>query len=60
MTYTPLFEKQASVATTASHNAEVSGLMQSLERAEEELRHMKKQLEEKQGMSKPVVKLSTN
>ena len=45
---------------TASHNAEVSGLKQSLERAEEELARVKKQLEDKQGMSKPFAKLSTN
>ena len=31
------FYKQVSVATTASHTAEVSGLKQSLEQAEEEL-----------------------
>ena len=45
---------------TASHNAEVSGLKRSLERAEEELGHLKKQLEDKQGMLKPFAKLSTN
>ena len=45
--------KQASVATAASHTAEVSGLKQSLERAEEELGRVKKQLEDNQGMSKP-------
>ena len=39
---------------------ELSGLKQSLERAEEELGRVKKQLEDKQGMSKPVDKLSTN
>ena len=50
MAYIPLFEKQASVAMTASHTAEVSGLKQSLERAEEELGRVKKQLEDKQGM----------
>ena len=52
--------KEASIATTASHTAEVSGLKQSLERAEEELGRVKKQLEDKQGMSKPFDKLSTN
>ena len=45
---------------TAAHNAEVSGLKQSLERAEEQLGRVKKQLEDKQGMSKPFAKLSTN
>ena len=33
-----------------AHTAEVSGLKQSLERAEEELDLMKKQLEDIQGM----------
>ena len=45
---------------TASHNAEMSELKQSLDRAEEELGHVKKQLEDKQGMSKPFAELSTN
>ena len=45
--------KHASAVTAASHTAEVSGLMQSLERAEEELGRVKKQLEDKQGKSKP-------
>ena len=49
----PLFYKQASVATAASHTAEVSGLKESLERAEEELGRVKKQLEDNQGMQKP-------
>ena len=44
--------KQASRATVASHTAEVSGLKQSLERAEEELGQVKKQLEDNQGMLK--------
>ena len=35
---------------TTSHSAEVSKLKQSLERAEEELDHVKKQLEDQQGM----------
>ena len=52
--------KQTSVATAASHTAKVSGLKQSLERAEEELGRVKKQLEDKQGMSKPFDKLITN
>ena len=38
---------------TASHTAEVSGLKQRPERAEEELGRVKKQLEDKQGMLKP-------
>ena len=42
--------KQTSLLAAASHVAEVSGLKQSLERAEEELGHVKKQLEDKQGM----------
>ena len=37
----------------ASHDTEVSGLNQSLERAEEELGQLKRQLEDKQGMRKP-------
>ena len=37
-----------------SHSAEVSKLKQSLERAEEELGHVKKQLEDKQGMQWPI------
>ena len=45
--------KQASVATAASHTAKVSRLKQSLERAEEELGRVKKQLEDNQGMLKP-------
>ena len=45
--------KQACVAMTSSHTTEVSGLKQSLERAEEELGRVKKQLEDKQGKSKP-------
>ena len=42
--------KKASLLHATSHAAEVSGLKQSLERAEEELDHVKKQLEDKQGM----------
>ena len=45
---------------TAAHNAEVSGLKQSLERAEEELGRVKKQLEDKQGMLKHCLALGTN
>ena len=39
----------------ASHTAEVFGLKQSLEQAEEELGRVRKQLEDKQGMSKPLI-----
>ena len=42
--------KQASLLAATSHAAEVSGLKQSLERTEEELGRVKKQLEDKQGM----------
>ena len=42
--------KQASLLAATSHAAEVSGLKQSLERAEEELGLVKMQLEDKQGM----------
>ena len=42
--------KQASLLATAAHTAEVSGLMQNLEWAEEELGLVKKQLEDSQGM----------
>ena len=41
--------KHASLLAATSHVAEVSGLKQSLERAEEELGRVKKQLEDKQG-----------
>ena len=37
-----------------SYSAEVSKLKQSLERAEEELGRVKKQLEDKQGMQWPI------
>ena len=40
--------KQASLLTAAAHTAEVSGLKQDLERAEEELGLVKKQLEDSQ------------
>ena len=50
----------ASVTTASSHIAEVSGLKQSLERAEEELGRVKKQLEDKQGMFETLVSLSTS
>ena len=42
--------KQASPWAATAHTAEVSGLKQKLERAEEELGLMKKQLEDSQGM----------
>ena len=42
--------KQASLLAATSHSAEVSGLKQSLERTEEELGHVKKQLEDQQGL----------
>ena len=42
--------KQAYLVTATSHTAEFSGLKQNLERAEEELGHMRKQLEESKGM----------
>ena len=45
---------QASLLVAALHTAEVSGLKQSLERAEEELGRVKKQLEDKQGMQWPI------
>ena len=49
-----------SAEKTAAHNAEVSGLKQSLERAEEELGRVKKQLEDKQGMLKHCLEFGTN
>ena len=42
--------KQASLLAAAAHTAEVSGLKQSLERANEELGLVKKQVEDSQGM----------
>ena len=42
--------KQVSLLAATSHAAEVSGLKQSLERTEEELGRLKKQLEDQQGM----------
>ena len=42
--------EQASLLAATSHAAEVSELKQSLERAEEELDLVKRQLEDKQGM----------
>ena len=46
--------KHASLLAVTSHTAEVSELKQSLERAEEELGHVKKQLEDEQGMQWPI------
>ena len=48
--YYYVLSKQASLLTTTSHTTEVSGLKQKLERAEEELGRVKKQLEDDQGM----------
>ena len=45
---------------TDAHDAEVSELKQSLERAEEELGRVMKQLEDKQGMLKHCIALGTN
>ena len=50
MTYIYFSMNQACAATACSHTAEVSGLKKSLERAEEKLGRVKKQLEDKQGM----------
>ena len=42
--------KKASLLAATSHSAKVSGLKESLERTEEELGRVKKQLENQQGM----------
>ena len=42
--------KQVSLQATTAHVAEVFGLKQKLERAEEELGRVKKQLEDSRGM----------
>ena len=42
--------KKASLLAATAHIAEVSGLKRNLERAEEELGLVKKQLEDSQGM----------
>ena len=42
--------KQVSLLAATSHTAEVTGLEQSLEQTEEELGHVKKQLEDSQVM----------
>ena len=57
MTSISLLCKQASVAATAAHTVEVSGLNQSLERAKEELGQLKMQLRDKQGMHKSCSRL---
>ena len=50
LTYDVYVNKQASLLAAAAHTAEVSGVKQNLERAEEELSLVKKQLEENKGM----------
>ena len=55
-----VFYKQVFVATIVSHTAEVSRLKQNLERAEEELGQLKKQLEDNQGMEKTLFAFSVN
>ena len=56
----PLFYKQASVVTATSHTAEVFGLKQILERAEEELGQVKKQLKDNQVCKKTLFAFSVN
>ena len=46
----PCINEQASLLAATSHAAEVSGLKQRLEQAEEELGQASKQLEDQQGM----------
>ena len=46
--------KQASLLAASSRAAEVSGLKQSLEQAEEELGRVKRQLEDRQGSNELV------
>ena len=48
---------QASVAGTAAHTAEVSGLNQSLEQAREEIGRLEMQLRDKQGTLQHYVHL---
>ena len=50
LTYDVYVNKQASLLAAATHTAEVSELKDCLERAEEELSLVKKQLEDSQGM----------
>ena len=54
LTYDVYVIKQASLLAAAAHTVEVSELKQSLERAEEELNLVKKQLEGDQGMQQPL------
>ena len=50
LTYDVYVNKQASLLAAPAHTVEVSKLKQSLERAEEELSLVKKQLEDSQRM----------
>ena len=50
LTYDVYENKQVLLLATAAHTAKVSELKQSLERTEEELGRVKKQLEDSQGM----------
>ena len=52
--------KQASLLAASAHTAEVSGLKQNLEQVEEELDHMKQQLEENKGMYLSLSKFRCN
>ena len=52
--------KQASLLAATAHTAEVSGLKQNLEWAEEELGHVKQQLEESKGMYLTLSKFRCN
>ena len=47
--------KQASLLAVTSHTAEVSRLKKSLERTEEELGRVKKQLEDSRGMQESCI-----
>ena len=49
LTYDVYVNKQASLLATAAHTVEVSGLKRDLERSEEELGLVKRQLEENKG-----------
>ena len=52
--------KQTSLLAAAAHTAEVSRLKQNLERDEEELGHVRKQLEESKGMYLTLSKFRCN
>ena len=52
--------KQASLLAATAHTAQVSEMKQNLERAEEELGHMTKQLEESKGMYLTLSKFRCN